>query len=70
MAEVFLRSLAQMRRIKPFFPLSRGVPRVISGIIFVIRNGLRRRAAPPAYGPVQDPLHPHLRRARGPGARD
>ena len=36
----------QMERISPYFPLSHGVPRVddrriISGIIFVIRNGLR-----------------------------
>ena len=42
---------AQMRRIEPYFPLSHGVPRVderrvISGIIFVIRNGLRWRDAP------------------------
>jgi putative transposase len=51
MADGYLRSPAQMRRIKPFFPLSRGVPRVISGIVFVIRNGLRWRDAPPAYGP-------------------
>jgi transposase len=41
----------------PFYsPLSHGVPRVddrriISGIIFVIRNGLRWRDAPAAYGP-------------------
>ena len=45
-----------MRRIQPHFPLSHGVPRVddrriISGIIFVIRNGLRWRDAPAAYGP-------------------
>lgn len=47
---------AQMRRIKPYFPLSHGVPhvderKVISGIIFVIRNGLRWRHAPADYGP-------------------
>jgi transposase len=46
---------AQMRRIEPYFPLSHGIPRVddrriVSGIIFVIRNGLRWRAAPPTYG--------------------
>ena len=40
----------------PIFPLSHGVPRVddrrvISGIIFVIRNGLRWRDAPAEYGP-------------------
>jgi putative transposase len=47
---------AQMRRIEPYFPLSHGVPRVddrqiVSGIIFVIRNGLRWRDAPAEYGP-------------------
>ena len=45
-----------MKRIKPFFPVSHGIPRdadrrVVSGIVFVIRNGLRWRDAPPAYGP-------------------
>ena len=56
MSDLFLLPEAQMRRIAPFFPLSHGVPRVddrrvISGIIFVIRNGLRWRDAPSAYGP-------------------
>ena len=56
MDDLFLLSEAQMRRIVPFFPLSHGVARVddrrvISGIIFVIRNGLRWRDAPQAYGP-------------------
>jgi putative transposase len=46
----------QMRRIEPYFPLSHGVPRVddrrvLSGILFVIRNGLRWRDAPVGYGP-------------------
>ena len=45
-----------MRRIEPYFPLSHGVPRVddrrvISGIIFVIRNWRRWRDAPTDYGP-------------------
>ncbi len=45
-----------MARISPFFPLAHGVPRVddrrvLSGIIFVNRNGLRWRDAPEAYGP-------------------
>ena len=45
-----------MRRIEPYFPLSHGIARdddrrVISGIIFVIRNGLRWRDAPKDYGP-------------------
>jgi transposase len=47
---------AQMRRIRPHFPLSHGIPRVddrrvLSGIIFVIKGGLRWRDAPPGYGP-------------------
>src|SRR5690242_1241460 len=45
-----------MRRIRPHFPLSHGMPgvddcRVLSGIIFVIKGGLRWRDAPPGYGP-------------------
>ena len=56
MSDLFWLSQAQMRRIEPYFPLSHGVPRVddrriISGIIFVIRNGLRWRDAPREYGP-------------------
>jgi putative transposase len=55
-SDLFWLSEAQMRRIEPCFPLSHGVPRVddrrvISGIIFVIRNGLRWRDAPADYGP-------------------
>ena len=56
MSDLFWLSQAQMRRIEPFFPLSHGVPRVddrkvVSGIVFVIKNGLRWRDAPSAYGP-------------------
>jgi transposase len=56
MADLLLLSDAQMRRIEPYFPLSQGIARVddrraISGIVFVIRNGLRWRDAPPGYGP-------------------
>jgi transposase len=56
MSDLFLLTTAQMRRIEPYFPLSHGVARVddrkvISGIIFVIRNGLRWRDAPKDYGP-------------------
>ena len=56
MSDIWLLSEAQMRRIEPYFPLSHGIPRVddrriVSGIIFVIRNGLRWRNAPAAYGP-------------------
>ncbi|WP_343774533.1 IS5 family transposase, partial [Brevundimonas nasdae] len=46
----------QMARLAPYFPKSHGKPRVddrrvLSGIIFVNRNGLRWRDAPAAYGP-------------------
>ena len=56
MEALYLLSEAQMRRLEPHFPLSHGVPRVddrriLSGILFVIRNGLRWRDAPKAYGP-------------------
>ena len=56
MSDLVWLSEAQMRRIEPYFPLSHGVPRVddrriLSGIIFVIRNGLRWRDAPKEYGP-------------------
>jgi transposase len=56
MSVPFLLTSAQMRRIRPHFPLSHGVPRVddrrvFSGIVFVIQGGLRWRDAPPGYGP-------------------
>nr|WP_302054193.1 IS5 family transposase [Sphingomonas tagetis] len=45
-----------MARLEPYFPKSHGRPRVddrrvLSGIIFVNRNGLRWRDAPRDYGP-------------------
>ncbi len=65
MSDLIWLSQAQMRRIEPHFPRSHGVPRVddrrvVSGIIFVIRNGLRWRDAPKEYGPHKtiQPLHP------------
>ncbi len=62
-------SEAQMRRIEPYFPLSHGVPRVddrriISGIIFVIRNGLRWRNAPADYGPPKTIYNRFIRWSR------
>jgi transposase len=56
MNDLFWLTAGQMERLKPFFPLSHGVPRVddrrvLSGIIFINRNGLRWRNAPAAYGP-------------------
>ena len=56
MSDLFWLTDAQMERLKPLFPLSHGVPRVddkrvLSGIIFVNRIGLRWRDAPEVYGP-------------------
>ena len=56
MSNLFWLSDAQMERLRPFFPKSHGKPRVddrrvLSGIIFVNRNGLRWRDAPKEYGP-------------------
>jgi transposase len=56
MSDLFLLSRAQMRRIETFFPRSRGLPRVddrrvVSGIVYVIRNGLQWKDAPRGYGP-------------------
>ena len=56
MSDLFWLTDAQMERLKPFFPVSHGVPRVddkrvLSGIVFVNRNGLRWRDAPAVYGP-------------------
>jgi transposase len=58
MSDLLLLSERQMARISPFFPLSHGVPRVddrrvVSGIIYVIRNGLQWKDAPKAYGPYK-----------------
>lgn len=56
MSGLFMLSRKQFNRIKPYFPLSHGVPRVddlrvISGIIYVIKNGLQWKDAPAGYGP-------------------
>jgi transposase len=56
MSDLFWLTDTQMERLRPFFPLSHGVPRVddkrvLSGIIFINRNGLRWRDAPAEYGP-------------------
>jgi putative transposase len=69
MSELFLLSEKQIRRIEPYFPLSHGVPRVddrrvLSGIIFVIRNGLRWRDAPGAYGPPKTLYNRFIRWSR------
>ena len=56
MNDHFWLTQAQLDRIKPYFPLSHGIPRVddlrvISGIIHVIKRGLQWRDAPAEYGP-------------------
>ena len=56
MSDLFWLTDAQMARLEPFLPKSHGKPRVddrrvLSGIIFINRNGLRWRDAPAAYGP-------------------
>ena len=56
MSDLFLLSERQFHRIRPYFPLSHGVPRVddlrvVSGIIYVIKHGLQWKDAPPGYGP-------------------
>ena len=55
MSDFFWLSDAQMARLEPFLPKSHGKPRVddrrvLRGIIFINRNGLRWRDAPAAYG--------------------
>ena len=52
-SDMSLLSESQMERIEPFFPLAHGVPRVddrrvLSGIVYVIRNGLQWKDAPKA----------------------
>jgi hypothetical protein len=53
---LFWLSEAQVERLRPYFRKSRGKPRVddrrvLSGIIFIQRNGLMWKHAPAAYGP-------------------
>ena len=62
MSDLFWLAEAQMARLEPYFPKSHGKPRVddrrvLSGIIFINRNGLRWRDAPNEYAP-QDALQP------------
>jgi putative transposase len=69
MSDLIWLTEAQMRKIEPYFPLSHGIPRVddrriISGIIFVIRNGLRWRDAPTEYGPPKTIYNRFIRWSR------
>jgi transposase len=58
MSNLYWLTEGQMERLKPFFPKSHGKPRVddrrvLSGIIFINRNGLRWCDAPKEYGPAK-----------------
>jgi transposase len=58
MSDLYWLTDEQMERLRPFFPKGHGRPRVddrrvLSGIIFVNRNGLRWRDAPKDYGPAK-----------------
>jgi putative transposase len=58
MSELPMLSLEQFEKIKRHFPYPNGVPRVddlrvISGIIYVLKGGLRWSDAPAGYGPYK-----------------
>jgi len=69
MSDQFWLSTAQIAVISPYFPRSRGKPRVddrrvLSEIIHVIRNGLRWRDAPAIYGPSKTLYNRYVRWTR------
>ena len=69
MSDYFWLGEEQVARLKRYFPLSHGVPRVddrkvVSGIIHVIRNGLRWRDAPEVYGPPKTLYNRFIRWSR------
>ena len=56
MNDLFCLTPARFNKMRRYFPLAHGTPRVddhrvVSGIIHVIRNGLRWRDATAEYGP-------------------
>jgi len=58
MSNLYWLSEGQMSRLRPFFPKSHGRPRVddkrvLSSIIFILRNGLRWCDTPREYGLVK-----------------
>jgi transposase len=62
----------QVERLRPHFPKARGKPRVddgqvLSGILHVLRNGLRWQDAPAAYGPHKTRLTTGSPGGRGSG---
>ena len=61
MSGQFWLSDERMERLRPHFPKARGKPRVddrrvLSGILFVLRNDLRWQDAPAVYGPHETRL--------------
>ena len=62
MSNLFWLTDAQKARLEPFVPKSHGKPRVddrrvLSGIIFISRNGSRWSDAPKEYGPPKTLYH-------------
>jgi transposase len=56
MSDLYWLSEVQVERLRPYFPKSRGKPRVddrrvLSGIIYIQRNGLMWKHAPRDYDP-------------------
>ncbi len=71
MSNLFWPTEAQMSRLRPYFPKNHGRPRVddlrvLSGIIFINRNGLRWCDAPNEHGPAKT-LYNRWRRGSGNG---
>ena len=69
MSDLYLLSRAQFNRIRPYFQLSHGVPRVddlrvVSGIIYVIKHGLQWKDAPSGYGPYKTLYNRFIRWSR------
>ena len=72
MSDLFWLTDAQMARLRPFFPKSHGKPRVdgrkvLNGIIFFNRNGLRWRDVPSDDGQHKT-LYNHWKRWSDKGA--
>ena len=62
MSNLFWLTYIQVARLEPFFPKSHGRPRVddrrvLSGICFINRNGLRWCDATREYGPAKAPYN-------------
>lgn len=66
MSNLFWLRVAQMARLRPFFPKSHGRPRVDdrrvpSGMIWIGRNGLQGKDAPCVQGPHKKPWNRFVR---------